>query len=109
MPCWGTAEQKAAILAKYRTDPDKWFQRPEELLHVVFRAYFEEYIITDKRPMSQNIEVVRRQRRKKHLVLVRFAAAAVESFGSAADSGHSYMPCAQNHFGQCACSPWLTR
>ena len=57
MPCWGTAERKAAILAKYRTDPDKWFQRPEELLHVAFCAHFEEYIITDKHPKSQNIVV----------------------------------------------------
>ena len=105
MPCWGTAEQKAAILAKYRTDPDKWFQRPEELLHVAFRAYFEEYTITDKRPKSQNIEVYtdardfcvyRRQKRKKHLVSVRFATAVVTvanlTFSSVCDSGHSCIP-----------------
>ena len=122
MPCWGTAEQKAAILAKYRTDPDKWFQRPEELLHVAFRAYFEEYTITDKCPKSQNIEVYtdardfcvyRRQKRKKHLVSVRFAAAAVAvanlTFSSVCDSGHSCIPYAQNIYEHCTWSTWLTQ
>ena len=85
MPCWGTPEQKAAALAKYRTDPDKWFQRPEALLHIPFRTYFEEYTITLRRPTSPHIVVYedakgfyvyRRQKRKKHLVSVRNLAVA---------------------------------
>ena len=85
-PCWGTPEQKAATLAKYRTDPDKWFQRPEALLHISFRAYFEEYMITHKRPTSQHIVVHEdakgfcvylRQKRKMHLVSVRSVAVLI--------------------------------
>ena len=80
MPCWGSAERKAEMLAKYRTDPDKWFQRPEELLHVAFRPYFEQYTISKTRPKRQSIEVYEdakgffvylRQKRHKHLVAVR--------------------------------------
>lgn len=80
MPCWGSAERKAEMLAKYRTDPDKWFQRPEELLDVAFRPYFEQYNISSRRPTSQHIQVYtdakgffvyKRQKRKPHLVTVR--------------------------------------
>ena len=87
MPCWGSAERKAEMLAKYRTDPDKWFQRPDELAHVAFRPYFEQYTISKTRPKRQSIEVYEdakgffvylRQKSKKHLVAVRSAPACPE-------------------------------
>ena len=80
MPAWGTPAEKAAKLAEYRTDPDKWFQRPGELAHVAFRAYFEHYTIQKKAPKSEHIVVYQdakgcfvyeRQKRRRHLVSVR--------------------------------------
>lgn len=98
MPCHGSAEHKAAMLAKYRTDPDKWFQRPEELSHVSFRAYFEDYTISARRPTSQRIvvytdakdfSVYLRQKRKKHLVSVCYAT--TRSVHRAASSAYACM------------------